>query len=93
MNLLYVMLMLYATLLAGKHNSLFSSVFVRTHTSSIANDLFVIHRALQFPGEGWLRISICHTSLNVISILPSGRVILRTLGDGGHLPVEKYTIS
>ncbi|CAG7838018.1 unnamed protein product [Allacma fusca] len=50
-------------------------------------------RALQFPGEAWLRISLCHTSLNVISILPSGRVILRTLGDGGHLPVDQVTTS
>lgn len=48
-------------------------------------------RALQFPPEAWLRISLNHGSITWISILPSGRVTLRTLGDSGHIPPELIT--
>jgi len=54
---------------------------------------YFICRALQFPGEAWLRISLNHTSLSCLSILPSGRVILRSIGDSGHLPIDKLTTS
>jgi serine/threonine-protein phosphatase PGAM5 len=58
-------------------------------------DIFVFgfSRAMQFPPEAWLRISLNHTSLTMLSILPSGRVVLRSLGDSGHLPVDKMTTS
>ncbi|XP_021953898.1 serine/threonine-protein phosphatase PGAM5, mitochondrial isoform X1 [Folsomia candida] len=54
---------------------------------------YFVCRAMQFPPEAWLRISLNHTSLTMLSILPSGRVILRSLGDSGHLPADKMTTS
>ena len=53
----------------------------------------VCFRALQFPPEAWLRISLAHASLTHIMIRPSGRVILRCLGNAGHLPPTKVTFS
>ncbi|ODN02622.1 Serine/threonine-protein phosphatase PGAM5, mitochondrial [Orchesella cincta] len=47
---------------------------------------YFVCRALQFPGEAWLRISLNNCSLTIVSILPSGRVVLRALGDSGHMP-------
>lgn len=47
---------------------------------------YFICRALQLPPEAWLRISLHHASITWISIYPSGRVILRMLGDCGHMP-------
>lgn len=52
---------------------------------------YYVCRALQFPAEAWLRISLNHGSITWISITPSGRVILRALGDSGHMPVEYVT--
>ncbi|EEC19333.1 phosphoglycerate mutase, putative, partial [Ixodes scapularis] len=48
-------------------------------------------RALQFPPEGWLRFSLTNCSISVVSILPSGRVLVRTVGDSGHLPKDMIT--
>jgi len=48
-------------------------------------------RALQFPPEAWLRIGLDHSSITRISLLPNGDVILRGLGDSGHLPASKTT--
>jgi len=48
-------------------------------------------RALQLPPEAWLRISLKNGSITIISISPSGRVSLRSLGDAGHLPMELLT--
>ncbi|KAJ2940216.1 hypothetical protein O0L34_g11783 [Tuta absoluta] len=52
---------------------------------------FYVCKALQFPPEGWLRMSLNHGSITWISILPSGNVVLRTLGDTGHMPPECVT--
>lgn len=52
---------------------------------------FILFRALQFPPEAWLRLSLNHASITWISITPSGRVILRTLGDSGHIPANLIT--
>jgi len=49
-------------------------------------------RALQFPPEGWLRIAIDHCSITRLTILPTGEVTLRSLGDSGHIPYEKTTV-
>jgi len=54
---------------------------------------YFVCRALQFPGDAWLRISLKHASLTCLSILPSGRVILRSVGESGHLPADLMTVS
>lgn len=46
---------------------------------------------MQFPPEAWLRMSLNHGSITWISVLPSGRVILRTLGDTGHMSPDVIT--
>nr|XP_023012786.1 serine/threonine-protein phosphatase PGAM5, mitochondrial isoform X2 [Leptinotarsa decemlineata] len=48
-------------------------------------------RALQFPAEAWLRLSLYNGSITWISITPSGRCILRVLGDTGHMPPDVIT--
>ncbi|XP_059569441.1 serine/threonine-protein phosphatase PGAM5, mitochondrial-like isoform X2 [Alligator mississippiensis] len=48
-------------------------------------------RALQFPPEGWLRMSLNNGSITHLVICPNGRVALRTLGDTGFMPPEKIT--
>jgi len=67
-----------------------------------SHDLLVCHanviryfvcRSLQFPLEGWGRMSIAHCGLTWLSILPNGRVSLRGLGDIGHLPPDLITYS
>ncbi|KAI1726740.1 histidine phosphatase superfamily (branch 1) domain-containing protein [Ditylenchus destructor] len=50
-------------------------------------------RALQFPPEGWLRMSLAHTSITWLAVRPSGTVSIRSLGDAGHLPPNKVTFS
>uniref|UniRef100_A0A2M4BVZ7 Serine/threonine-protein phosphatase PGAM5, mitochondrial n=1 Tax=Anopheles marajoara TaxID=58244 RepID=A0A2M4BVZ7_9DIPT len=52
---------------------------------------YFVCRALQVPAEAWLRISLGHASISWVSIYPSGRVSLRTLGDCGHMPKEFLT--
>ncbi|XP_078237822.1 LOW QUALITY PROTEIN: serine/threonine-protein phosphatase PGAM5, mitochondrial [Pogona vitticeps] len=52
---------------------------------------YIVCRALQFPPEGWLRISLNNGSITHLVIRPSGRVALRTLGDTGFMPPEKIT--
>lgn len=53
---------------------------------------YFVCRALQFPPEAWLRISLHHASITWITIHPNGRVILRTLGDSGHMPLKYLTV-
>lgn len=50
-----------------------------------------ICRALQFPPEAWLRFSLANCSISRVSIQPSGRVSVRSLGDTGHFPKEMIT--
>ncbi|KAB0791257.1 hypothetical protein PPYR_03057 [Photinus pyralis] len=52
---------------------------------------YFVCRALQFPAEAWLRISLNHGSITWLTITPKGRVILRALGDSGHMPVDAIT--
>jgi len=49
-------------------------------------------RALQFPPEAWLRISLNHASITWITIRPSGRVGIRMLGESGFMPIEKSSV-
>ncbi|XP_046839421.1 serine/threonine-protein phosphatase PGAM5, mitochondrial-like isoform X2 [Xenia sp. Carnegie-2017] len=52
---------------------------------------YFVCRALQFPPEGWLRLSTGHCGLTWLTIKPNGNVILRTFGDVGHLPPNLTT--
>lgn len=52
---------------------------------------YFICRALQIPPEAWLRMSLNHASITWISILPSGQVTIRTVGDSGHIPAKLVT--
>lgn len=54
---------------------------------------YFVCRALQYPPQGWLRISLANTSITWLMILPDGRVILKALGDFGHLPPEKLSFT
>lgn len=50
-----------------------------------------VYRALQFPPEAWLRISLDHASITWVTIRPSGRVSIRRLGDSGFIPAKEVT--
>jgi len=54
---------------------------------------YFVCRALQFPPEAWLRISLKHASITWITIRPDGRVSVRGLGDSGHFPPALLTTS
>uniref|UniRef100_A0A915Q4N5 Serine/threonine-protein phosphatase PGAM5, mitochondrial n=1 Tax=Setaria digitata TaxID=48799 RepID=A0A915Q4N5_9BILA len=52
---------------------------------------YFVCRALQFPPEGWLRMSVGHCSITWLVIYPDGCVSVRSVGDVGHLPSEKVS--
>ncbi|XP_029296384.1 serine/threonine-protein phosphatase PGAM5, mitochondrial isoform X2 [Cottoperca gobio] len=52
---------------------------------------YFVCRALQFPPEGWLRMGLNNGSITWLTIRPSGRVALRTMGDAGFMPPDKLT--
>lgn len=52
---------------------------------------YFVCRALQFPPEAWLRFSLHNCSVTWIAIRPSGRVVVYTVGDIGHVPPNKMT--
>ncbi|XP_048752657.1 serine/threonine-protein phosphatase PGAM5, mitochondrial-like isoform X2 [Ostrea edulis] len=52
---------------------------------------YFICRALQFPPEAWLRISLDHASITWVTIRPSGRVSIRRLGDSGFIPANEVS--
>lgn len=54
---------------------------------------YFVCRALQFPPEAWLRISLKHASITWITIRPDGRVSVRGLGESGHFPPAMLTTS
>ncbi|XP_011673375.1 serine/threonine-protein phosphatase PGAM5, mitochondrial-like isoform X2 [Strongylocentrotus purpuratus] len=54
---------------------------------------YFVCRAMQFPPEAWLRMSLYHGSITWVSIRPSGRVSLRALGDAGFMPANKVSVS
>ena len=61
-------------------------------TEILITGLFVLFRALQFPPEAWLRISLNHASLTWIHIRPDGRVGIRSMGEAGHMPANKISV-
>ncbi|XP_053617261.1 serine/threonine-protein phosphatase Pgam5, mitochondrial isoform X2 [Plodia interpunctella] len=52
---------------------------------------FFVCKALQFPPEAWLRISLNHGSITWVSIMPNGNVVLRSLSDTGHMEPKYIT--
>lgn len=52
---------------------------------------YFVCRALQFPPEGWLRMGLNNGSITWLTIRPSGRVGLRSLGDSGFMPPDKLS--
>jgi len=54
---------------------------------------YFVCRALQFPPEGWLRMSIGNCGLTWLTIRPSGNVSLRGMGDIGHIPPDLTTFN
>uniref|UniRef100_A0A1I7TLW3 Serine/threonine-protein phosphatase PGAM5, mitochondrial n=2 Tax=Caenorhabditis tropicalis TaxID=1561998 RepID=A0A1I7TLW3_9PELO len=54
---------------------------------------YFICRALQFPPEGWLRMSLGNCSITWIVIRPKGHVSIRSIGDIGHLTPNKISFT
>lgn len=52
---------------------------------------YMLCRALQIPPEAWLRLSINHGSITMLSIGSSGRVIMRSYNDTGFMPPHLIT--
>jgi len=52
---------------------------------------YCVCRALQIPPEAWLRMGLSHGSITWVSIKPSGRVSLNSLGVIGHMPPKKIS--
>jgi len=50
-------------------------------------------RALQFPPEAWLRLSLKHASLTWLVVRPDGKVHCRAVGEAGHFPPEMLSTS
>ncbi|KAI0981420.1 hypothetical protein GJ496_010731 [Pomphorhynchus laevis] len=49
---------------------------------------YFVCRALQLPGDAWLRFSVNHGSYVWITILSDGRVILRQYSNCGYMPMS-----
>jgi len=52
---------------------------------------YFVCRSLQFPAEAWLRITLNNGSITRISVLPSGRVVLRGVSEAGHFAPDLLT--
>ena len=53
---------------------------------------YFLCRALQLPPEAWLRFSLPHCSVKVITISGRGRVSVQQVGSVGHLPPDLQTV-
>jgi len=54
---------------------------------------YMVCRALQIPPEAWLRLSLHHASITWLVVRPSGRVSMVAMGDCGHMPLNKLSLS
>lgn len=52
---------------------------------------YFLCRAMQFPPEAWLRFTLHNCSITWLTIHASGRVVLRAVGDAGHIPADKLS--
>ncbi|CAL2032695.1 hypothetical protein CAEBREN_05609 [Caenorhabditis brenneri] len=89
---------------AARIESAFRKIFHRAPPSQKEDsyELIVCHanviryficRALQFPPEGWLRMSLGNCSITWIVIRPKGHVSIRSIGDIGHLTPNKISFT
>jgi serine/threonine-protein phosphatase PGAM5 len=53
--------------------------------------MFSFIRSLQFPPEAWLRFSLQHGSLTLLTICPDGRVFCSAIGEAGFIPTNKLS--
>lgn len=83
-----------------KIRNAFERYFCRLNSNESQHNLFVIHgnvmryficRALQFPGQGWLRLQPLNCSISQLKISPQGFVTLYSMGDCGHLSKDQIT--
>jgi len=75
---------------ADPHQTKDSYEIVVCHANVIR---YLVCRALQFPPEAWLRISLKHASITWLTVKPNGLVSCRALGESGHFPPEMLTTS
>eukprot|EP00088_Acartia_fossae_P069274 TRINITY_DN899_c0_g1_i10.p1 TRINITY_DN899_c0_g1~~TRINITY_DN899_c0_g1_i10.p1 ORF type:complete len:268 (-),score=48.12 TRINITY_DN899_c0_g1_i10:61-864(-) len=54
---------------------------------------YFLCRALQLPPEAWLRFSLRHASITWLVIRPDGEVNCRGIGESGHFPVDKLSVT
>jgi len=54
---------------------------------------YFLMRALQLPPEAWLRFSLRHASFTWIVIRPDGNVHCKFIGESGHFPVDKLSVT
>jgi len=52
---------------------------------------YFVCRALQLPPSAWLRMSLRHGSMTVLTLRPTGRVSIKSLGDTGYMPPGKLS--
>ena len=67
------------------YTAIFSYVSNTRHWSSFSPT------HVQIPPEAWLRMGLSHGSITWVSIKPSGRVSLNSLGVIGHMPPKKIS--
>nr|CAB3264802.1 serine/threonine-protein phosphatase PGAM5, mitochondrial-like [Phallusia mammillata] len=54
---------------------------------------YIVCRSMQVAPEAWLRMSLHHGSITLISIHPDGFVTVKSIGEAGHIPKDKLTTS
>jgi serine/threonine-protein phosphatase PGAM5 len=54
---------------------------------------YFLCRALQLPPERWLNFSLRHASMTWVVIRPDGKVHCRGIGESGHFPADKLSVS
>lgn len=71
------------------NHDLFTNLVIHVPKNNYDNNFCFacgVYRVLQFPPEGWLRMSIGHCGITWVTIRPNGRVSVKSMGDTGHLP-------
>ncbi|XP_054154986.1 serine/threonine-protein phosphatase PGAM5, mitochondrial-like [Oppia nitens] len=53
---------------------------------------YFVLRALQLPPEAWLNFTLNNCSITWITIYPKGQVVVKSVGDIGHMPPNKMSL-